>query len=77
MSLTTKQVILIAIIVIVAFILGRLAVRAFMNFHLGRNLVWREYFMMEISKEKKEKKEKNCVNLGLYSDIYRCFFLLG
>ena len=30
MSLTTKQVILIAIIVIVAFILGRLAVRAFM-----------------------------------------------
>ena len=30
MSLTTKQVILIAIIVIVAFILGRLAVRAFL-----------------------------------------------
>ena len=34
MSLTTKRVILIAIIVIVAFILGRLAVRAFMNFLL-------------------------------------------
>ena len=28
--------------------------------------------MMEISKEKKEKK--NCANLGLYSDIYRGFF---
>ena len=34
-SLTTKRVILIAIIVIVAFILGRLEVRAFMNFLLG------------------------------------------
>ena len=38
MSLTTKRVILIAIIVIVAFILGRLAVRAFMNFLLGGTL---------------------------------------
>ena len=38
MSLTTKQVILIAIIVIVAFILGRLAVIAFMNFLLGGTL---------------------------------------
>ena len=38
MSLTTKQVILIAIIVIVAFILGRLAVRAFMNFLFGGTL---------------------------------------
>ena len=38
MSLTTKQVILIAIIVIVAFILGRLAVRAFMNSLLGGTL---------------------------------------
>ena len=37
MSLT-KRVILIAIIVIVAFILGRLAVRAFMNFLLGGTL---------------------------------------
>ena len=23
---------------------------------------------------RKGEKEKNCVNLGLYSDIYRCFF---
>ena len=38
MSLTTKRVILIAIIVIVAFILGRLAVRAFMNFLLEGTL---------------------------------------
>ena len=38
MSLTTKRVILIAIIVIVAFILGRLAVRASMNFLLGGTL---------------------------------------
>ena len=38
MSLTTKRVILIAIIVIVAFILGRLAVRAFMNVLLGGTL---------------------------------------
>ena len=38
MSLTTKRVILIAIIVIVAFILGRLAVRACMNFVLGGTL---------------------------------------
>ena len=38
MSLTTKRVILIAIIVIVAFIVGSLAVRAVMNFLLGGTL---------------------------------------
>ena len=38
MSPTTKRVILIVAIAIVAFILGRLAVRAFMNFLLGGTL---------------------------------------
>ena len=35
MSLTTKRIILIVAIVIIAFILGRLAVRGFMNLLLG------------------------------------------
>ncbi|WP_295254378.1 hypothetical protein [uncultured Catenibacterium sp.] len=38
MSITTKRVILISIIVVIAFILGRLAVRALMNFLLGGTL---------------------------------------
>ena len=38
MSTTTKRVIIIVAIAIVAFILGRLAVRAFMNFLLGGTL---------------------------------------
>lgn len=38
MSLTTKRIILIVAIVIIAFILGRLAVRGFMNFLLGGTL---------------------------------------
>ena len=40
MSLTTKRIILILAIVIIAFILGRLAVRGFMNFLLGGTLFW-------------------------------------
>ena len=40
MSLTTKRIILILAIVIIAFILGRLVVRGFMNFLLGRTLFW-------------------------------------
>lgn len=38
MSFTTKRVVLIVAILIVAFILGRLAVRAFMNLLLGGTL---------------------------------------
>ena len=38
MSLTTKRIILIFAIVIIAFILGRLAVRGFMNLLLGGTL---------------------------------------
>ncbi len=35
MSLTAKRIIIIAVIVVVAFVLGRLAVRAGMNLLLG------------------------------------------
>ena len=38
MSLTAKRIIIIAVIVVVAFVLGRLAVRAFMNLLLGGTL---------------------------------------
>ena len=38
MSLTAKRIIIIAIIVVVAFVLGRLAVRAGMNLLLGGTL---------------------------------------
>lgn len=35
MSITTKRIIILAVVVIMAFILGRLAVRAVLNFMLG------------------------------------------
>lgn len=38
MSLTAKRIMLIAVIVVVAFVLGRLAVRAGMNLLLGGTL---------------------------------------
>lgn len=38
MSLTTKRIILVATIAIIAFILGRLAVSGFMNLLLGGTL---------------------------------------
>lgn len=38
MSLTTKRIILVATIAIIAFILGRPAVRGFMNLLLGGTL---------------------------------------
>ena len=38
MSVTVKRVIIIAIIIVVAFCLGRLAVRAFMDLLLGGTL---------------------------------------
>ena len=38
MSLTQKRLIILAVIVVVAAVLGRLAVRAFMNFLLGGTL---------------------------------------
>ncbi len=38
MSLTAKRIIIIAVIVVVAFVLGRLAVRAFLNLMLGGTL---------------------------------------
>lgn len=38
MSIITKRIIILAVIVIVAVVLGRLAVRAFMNLLLGGTL---------------------------------------
>ena len=38
MSLTTKRAIILVIVIIVAIVLGRLAVRAFMNLLLGGTL---------------------------------------
>ena len=38
MSMMTKRLIIIAVIVVVAFVLGRLAVRAFLNLLLGGTL---------------------------------------
>lgn len=38
MSLTAKRIIIIAVIVVAAFVLGRLAVRAFLNLMLGGTL---------------------------------------
>ena len=38
MSLTAKRIMLIAVIVVVAFVLGRLAVRGFLNLMLGGTL---------------------------------------
>ena len=38
MSATAKRIIVIAIIVVAAFVLGRLAVRAFLNLMLGGTL---------------------------------------
>lgn len=44
MSVVTKRLIIIAVIVIVAFVLGRLAVRAFMNLLLGGTLFGGNFF---------------------------------
>ncbi len=38
MSITTKRIIILAVIIVVAFCLGRLAVRAVMNLLLGGTL---------------------------------------
>ena len=38
MSITIKRIIIIAVIVVVAFVLGRLAIRAIMNLMLGGTL---------------------------------------
>ena len=38
MSLTAKRIMIIAVIIVVAFVLGRLAVRAVMNLLLGGTL---------------------------------------
>lgn len=38
MSLITKRIIILAVIFVVAFVLGRLAVRGFMNLLLGGTL---------------------------------------
>ena len=38
MSLITKRIIILAVIIAVAFVLGRLAVRGFMNLLLGGTL---------------------------------------
>ena len=38
MSITTKRIIILVVIIVVAFVLGRLAVRAVMNMLLGGTL---------------------------------------
>ena len=38
MSITVKRIIILAVIIVVAFVLGRLAVRAVMNMLLGGTL---------------------------------------
>ena len=38
MSLTMKQIVIILLIIVIAFILGRLAVRAVLNFMLGGSM---------------------------------------
>lgn len=38
MSLITKRIIILAVIIVVSFVLGRLAVRGFMNLLLGGTL---------------------------------------
>ena len=38
MSLITKRIIILVVIIVVAFVLGRLAVRGFMNLLLGGTL---------------------------------------
>lgn len=38
MSLTMKQIVIILIVIVIAFILGRLAVRAVLNFMLGGSM---------------------------------------
>ena len=61
MEITRKRIIILIIVIIVAFILGRLAVRAIMNLLLGGtmfggNLLWK----------KKGKMEKQCLSLYVY-----------
>ena len=43
MTLTTKRVLILSAIVLIGFVLGRLAVRALMNLLLGGTLFWGEY----------------------------------
>lgn len=38
MSLTMKQIVIILLVIVIAFILGRLAVRAVLNFMLGGSM---------------------------------------
>lgn len=38
MSITVKRIVILAVIIVVAFVLGRLAVRAMMNMLLGGTL---------------------------------------
>ena len=40
MTLTQKRLLLLAVIVLVAFVLGRLAVRAVLNLLVGGTLFW-------------------------------------
>ena len=61
MTITTKRVVILFIVIFVAVVLGRLAVRAVLNILLGGtmfggNLLWK----------KKEKEEKECLYLYLY-----------
>ena len=61
MEITRKRVTILLIVIIVAFILGRLAVRAIMNLLLGGtmfggNLLWK----------KKGKMKKQCLSLYVY-----------
>ena len=46
MSLTTKRCVILTVIVIVAFVAGRLAVRAFLNLMLGGTLFGGDFLLV-------------------------------
>ena len=57
MSIQVKRIIIIGIIAIVAFVLGRLAVRALMNLLLGGTLFGGNILLLKTKKKGKEGKK--------------------
>ena len=55
MALAQKRWIILLVIAVVAFLLGRLAVRAFMNLLMRRHAVRRQFSVRNRAKEKKVK----------------------
>ena len=60
MMFDKKRIIILIVIAIIAFILGRLAIRAFMNMLLGGTLFGGNILWM------KRKEEKECLYLFVY-----------